>query len=235
MTWMEDDMDIYWTPDEGISQHFVKTGYSTNCFPCQEPFWNSPSSAPLSAPHMSASTCDSLLCASQGLHFHGSETERCFFGRRGSGLQPWPCVGSPYSIQLGFVIGSLRLKDTVHHLTLLNACKMSNQHSVWSLLLPRQTSFLVDPWDPSEDLKSSSLFPLIWDPCPRINLCWGKHAGTWVPTIHQTRWIFHPSENATDCDITPETESAFFRILVVVSQFGDYTQRRAAIMWLAPF
>lgn len=55
-----------------------------------------------------------------------------------------PVPGSPYPIQLGFVIGSPGLKDTVHHLTRLNACKMSNQHCVWSLWLPCQASFLQD-------------------------------------------------------------------------------------------
>ncbi|KAG8011042.1 hypothetical protein GBF38_005688, partial [Nibea albiflora] len=74
-----------------------------------------------------------------------------------------PAPGSPYPIQLGFVIGSPGLKDRVHHLTRLNACKMSNQRSVWSLRPPRQASLLqavvAGPRRPlSDDLGSRSLF-----------------------------------------------------------------------------
>lgn len=55
------------------------------------------------------------------------------FGAEAAACSRGPALGSPYPIQLGFVIGSPRLKDTVHHLTRLNACKMSNQRRVWSL------------------------------------------------------------------------------------------------------
>ncbi|KAK5853382.1 hypothetical protein PBY51_007171 [Eleginops maclovinus] len=123
-----------------------------------------------------------------------------------------PAPGSPYPIQLGFVIGSPGLKDTVHHLTRLNACKMSNQRCVWSLqCLSRPPSCRLPHRTPETPLMISGAdlwFPLTSDPRPRIHCCWGKRAGTWVPTIHQTRLIFHPTISAADCDITPDPESA---------------------------
>lgn len=146
--------------------------------------------SPIPVLHMFASTCDSLLCASQGLHFHGGGTERCFFGSRGSGLLP----GSPYPIQLGFVIGSPGLKDTVHHLTLRNACKMSNQRRVWSSRPPRQASFLqavaAGPGRPLSLMISPYPTPPPVHQIQSSRLHWcrgGEHARMWWPTVHQTR------------------------------------------------
>lgn len=92
----------------------------------------------LLALHMSASTCDSLLCASQGLYFHGSWNREVFLWeqrQRPAAVALHRDRLTPYSF--GFVIGSPGPKDTVHHLTCLNACKMSNQRCVWSLRRPR--------------------------------------------------------------------------------------------------
>lgn len=65
--------------------------------------------------------------------FMAAEQSGVSFGAEAAACSRGPALGSPYPTQLGFVIGSPRLKDTVHHLTHLNACKMSNQHRVWSL------------------------------------------------------------------------------------------------------
>lgn len=74
--------------------------------------------------------------------FMALEQRGVSLGAEAAACSRGPVPGSPYPIQLGFVIGSPGLKDTVHHLTRLNACKMSNQHCVWSLWPPRQASFL---------------------------------------------------------------------------------------------
>ncbi|KAK9531200.1 hypothetical protein VZT92_010642 [Zoarces viviparus] len=105
-----------------------------------------------------------------------------------------PRPGSPYPIQLGFVIGSPGLKDTVHHLTRRNACKMSNQHRRLVITAAsRQASFLQDgPGRPLSLMISGAdlrILPLhTRDPPSQDSVVLGgKHARTWVPTIHQTR------------------------------------------------
>lgn len=74
--------------------------------------------------------------------FMALEQRGVSLGAEAAACSRGPALGSPYPIQLGFVIGSPGLKDTVHHLTCLNACKMSNQRSVWSLRPPLRASFL---------------------------------------------------------------------------------------------
>lgn len=119
-----------------------------------------------------------------------------------------PVPGSPYPIQLGFVIGSPGLKDPVHHLTQLNACKMSNQRCVWSLW-PRQAPFL-------QTFTAGLRGPLRWaqdqiSVSPHLRFLdqdlFMLLAQMLVPTIHQTCWIFHSSGNAADSNITPSTAS----------------------------
>ncbi|CAB1457861.1 unnamed protein product [Pleuronectes platessa] len=74
--------------------------------------------------------------------FMAVEQRGVSLGAEAAACSRGPVPGSPYPIQLGFVIGSPELKDTVHHLTRLNACKMSNQHCVWSLRPQCQATFL---------------------------------------------------------------------------------------------
>lgn len=125
--------------------------------------------------------------------FMAVEQRGVSLGAEAAACSRGPAPGSPYPIQLGFVIGSPGLKDTVHPLTRLNACKMSNQRSVWSLRPPRQAVFLqavaAGPGRPlSDDLGSRSLFPPhVKSPSRGSYGLGGKHAGTCVPTIHQTR------------------------------------------------
>ncbi|KAI4801691.1 hypothetical protein KUCAC02_019569 [Chaenocephalus aceratus] len=129
----------------------------------------------------------------------------------GSGLQPWPCAGSPYPIQLGFVIGSPGLKDTVHHLTRLNACKMSNQRCVWSLQrlarppscrrprgTPETLLMISEQISGSPHMRSLSHDSLLLGET-------GRDTGA-----HHTSNSFNiPSiVSAADCDITPDPEPA---------------------------
>ncbi|TNN69175.1 hypothetical protein EYF80_020642 [Liparis tanakae] len=86
--------------------------------------------------------------------FTAGGTERCFFGSRRQRGQP---PGSPYAIQLGFVIGSPGPKDTVHHLTRRNASKMSNQRRVWSPRPPSPGLLPAGGWTPGDPLLSDDL------------------------------------------------------------------------------
>lgn len=101
----------------------------------------SSSSVVLCALLVYASTCDSYCVHFKLSTFMAVEQRGVSLGAEAAACSRGPVPGSPYPIQLGFVIGSPGLKDTVHHLTRLNACKMSNQRCVWSLR-PRQASFL---------------------------------------------------------------------------------------------
>lgn len=97
--------------------------------------------SPCPALHMHASTCDSYCVHFSVSTFMLVEQRGVSLGAEAAACSRGSVPGSPYPIQLGFVIGSPGLKDTVHHLTCLNACKMSNQLCVWSSR-PRQASFL---------------------------------------------------------------------------------------------
>lgn len=101
---------------------------------------------PLSPPRL-LSTCPcphvTLYCVHLKVStFMAVEQRGVSLGAEAAACSRGPAPGSAYPIQLCFVIGSPGLKDAVHHLTNLNACKMSNQHGVWSLRLLCQASFL---------------------------------------------------------------------------------------------
>lgn len=145
---------------------------------------------------MSASTCDSVLFASQGLHFHGSGTERCFFGMEAAACSrgPAPDRLTPYSSALLSDLQGWRTQCIIWPALMHARCPISavfGHYSASPGLLPAGDR--AGPRRPFWWSLSRSLVPLTWDPCPTIHCCWGKRAGTRVLTIHQTRLIFHPS------------------------------------------
>lgn len=125
---------------EGMKERKWQDKYKWNVIiTCFESY--SSSSVPLHGLLMYAPTCDSYCVHFKLSTFIAVEQRGVSLGTEAAACSRGPVPGSPYPIQLGFVIGSPGLKDTVHHLTRLNACKMSNQRCVWSLR-PRQASFL---------------------------------------------------------------------------------------------
>ena len=85
-----------------------------------------------------SSTCDSLLCASRSPLSRRWNREVFLWERRQrpAAVAPLRDRLTPYSSALLSDLPGL--KDTVHHPTRLNACKMSNQGRARSLRPPRQ-------------------------------------------------------------------------------------------------
>lgn len=97
----------------------------------------------------------------------------------------------------------------------------------------------LDPGDPSDDLRSRSLFPLTWDPCPRVHLCWGKRIRTWVPPyIKLVKYsirvetpltpISHPIPNQPDM----EADTCGFFMASEVSLHSAETYTPTGSQWL---
>lgn len=157
------------------------------------PFKASSSSVCLHAFHMSASTCDSLLCASQGLYFHGWWNREVFLW----GQRQRPAAVALHrdrlsSIQFGFVIGSLGPEG---HSASSNFALMHARCPIRAVFghydgLARPPSCRLSRQGPRRPLRWSheqiSVSPHMRSWFQDLFML-GRKTGTRVPTFHQTR------------------------------------------------